>query len=341
MSPLVAVVLAALILGYVCISIYMIFHKDNQLEGLRNDKLILQTEINQNKTDFSVQKDKLNLRINELEQRVKILDIIEEFQPSDKTSSLGSDETKRLAMVVHQESRRYGYDPLLILALIATESTFRADARSKVGATGLMQMMERTGDEIAENLKDVVWEDEGKIDWNGKETLMDPVQNVRMGTFYLARLILQFGDVKNGIRAYNQGETSIRSRLRKGRTLPRVYLRRVMKYYDQFRAMDPSEPDSDDAKSVSPTVKEPAVAVTPPSDPADELLTDATQVISPASPISRDSTPETESLTLTPVADTGGALTTASEVADEAASKVDQTEAEPVSQVETAVPAGS
>ncbi len=341
MSPLVAVVLAALILGYVCISIYMIFHKDNQLEKLRNDKYILQTEKDQMKTDFSVQTDKLKLRITELEQRVKILDIIEEFQPGDQSSSLEPDESKRLAMVVQQESKRYGYDPLLILALIATESTFRADARSKVGATGLMQMMERTGNEIAANLKDVVWEDEEKIDWSGKETLMDPVQNVRMGTFYLARLILQFGNVKNGIRAYNQGETSIRSRLRKGSTLPRVYLRRVMRYYDRFRAMGTEKPGSGDTKEVSPVTRKPTVAVATPSEPAGQHPAAVTNVIPSASPVPLLSPPETEPLVATPVADTGGDLTTASEVTSEATSEIGHIEAEPVSQVDAAAPAGS
>lgn len=46
--------------------------------------------------------------------------------------------------IIKKMARRYGFDWRLIAAQIYTESNFRKEARSHVGATGLMQIMPRT-----------------------------------------------------------------------------------------------------------------------------------------------------------------------------------------------------
>ena len=55
-------------------------------------------------------------------------------------ASLPERERWRVAGVIQQESQRYGYDPLFVVALAQVESTCRPTARSHRGAVGLIQM---------------------------------------------------------------------------------------------------------------------------------------------------------------------------------------------------------
>ena len=91
--------------------------------------------------------------------------------------------------LIHAKSAKYDVDPALVAAVMETESRFRSNARSQVGAQGLMQLMPRTGR------------------WMGARNLYDPEQNVDAGTKYLSYLSRRFdGDLKNTIAAYNAGE---------------------------------------------------------------------------------------------------------------------------------------
>ena len=89
-------------------------------------------------------------------------------------------------------------DKALIFALMRQESRFRSRARSRMGATGLMQLMPRTARHIA-----------GHEMWNGRRSsLSDPVLNITLGQKYLRRLIKNDLIGKNlfyMIAAYNSG----------------------------------------------------------------------------------------------------------------------------------------
>lgn len=89
-------------------------------------------------------------------------------------------------------------DNALIFALMRQESRFRSRARSRMGATGLMQLMPRTARDIA-----------GHNMWNGRRSsLSDPVLNITLGQRYLRRLIRNDFIGKNLfylISAYNSG----------------------------------------------------------------------------------------------------------------------------------------
>ena len=81
-------------------------------------------------------------------------------------------------------------DPLLILAIIATESSFNPVAKSKVGALGLMQVM-----------ADV---HHGKFKaFGGTEAALDPYANIVVGTDILAYLIRRTGNVKRALKWYS------------------------------------------------------------------------------------------------------------------------------------------
>ncbi len=165
--------------------------------------------------------DEQNRRIEELERKLKILDIIENYQ-----IGFSEDETVTLAGVILDESEKLGLDPLLVLAVILTESSFKRGQRSHMGALGLMQVKPSVGEDVA-----VRW----KIDWPSPEALKNPALNVRIGTTYLFELILKFGDIKNAIIAYNLGETVTREYQIYGVAPPARYYRKVRYNYLRLR----------------------------------------------------------------------------------------------------------
>ena len=165
--------------------------------------------------------------IRRLKERLQILDIIEDYQ-----TSLTPDEATQVAAHIYDCGRMYGFDPLLILAMIQTESSFGPKAVSRVGARGLMQVKPSTARAVVTTLG---------YEWGGDEALFEPVYNVQLGTGYLFHLVAKFGSVERAIIAYNQGETSVRGMLSNGSKLPQQYLRRVLREYRRLqRRYDPS-----------------------------------------------------------------------------------------------------
>lgn len=82
--------------------------------------------------------------------------------------------------------------PFLITALIRQESAFQDGARSRVGASGLMQLMPRTARLIDRRVN--------------RRKLFDPETNIRLGVVYFERLVARYhGDVELALAAYNAG----------------------------------------------------------------------------------------------------------------------------------------
>ena len=95
--------------------------------------------------------------------------------------------------IIHEKAAKYDVDPALVAAVIETESRFHPQARSRVGARGLMQLMPKTGK------------------WMGARNLSDPGQNIDAGVKYLKYLQARFdGDLNKAIAAYNAGEGNVR-----------------------------------------------------------------------------------------------------------------------------------
>lgn len=91
----------------------------------------------------------------------------------------------------------YGIDEKFILAIIREESRFKADAGSHAGAQGLMQIMPATGKNIADQL--------GISNFNN-DMLHDPETSIRMGAYYIAQQLNNFGNNKYyALGAYNGG----------------------------------------------------------------------------------------------------------------------------------------
>ena len=123
------------------------------------------------------------------------------------------------------ESKKYGYDPLFLTALIITESSFYNRARSNRNAHGLMQLKPATAVALASEIR---------LQWKGTHTLYDPRKNIALGAYYLNKLVSRFGDLTLALEAYNQGPSRLSRFLRKG-YLPQHYSKKVLKNYRQIR----------------------------------------------------------------------------------------------------------
>jgi soluble lytic murein transglycosylase-like protein len=113
-------------------------------------------------------------------------------------------------------------DPMLVKAVIKTESNFNRYAVSSKGAQGLMQLMPATAKYL--NVDDP----------------FDPWQNIYGGTKYLRELLDSFnGDLRLSIAAYNAGPT----RVMKSGGIPRIpetisYVGKVIRQYQNYRNAD-------------------------------------------------------------------------------------------------------
>lgn len=101
---------------------------------------------------------------------------------------------------VERYASEYGIQPTLVYAVIKTESGFRADAVSNVGARGLMQIMEDTFDWIKFRLGD---EETEYYD------MYDPETNIRYGCYLLGFLLDEFGQTDVAMAAYHAGRGNV------------------------------------------------------------------------------------------------------------------------------------
>ncbi len=172
---------------------------------------------------FNLQKqiDFQQKRISELEEKLQIFQVIEDFQIGFK-----KDEQLELANVIADECDKYDYDPLFLIALIITESSFKRGQVSSMGAEGLMQIRPFVGKSLAHKMG---------IDWEAGTTLFDPDLNVQMGSRHLFEMILKFKDVRKAVISYNLGEAELRSRERLNKPLPKSYLNKVMENYNMLK----------------------------------------------------------------------------------------------------------
>lgn len=98
----------------------------------------------------------------------------------------------RFELLIHQAASRHNVDAALVKAVIHTESYFNPHATSHKGASGLMQLMPQTAEEL------------------GVTDLYNPRQNINGGTKYLSRLMKRYGNsLSLALAAYNAGEKAV------------------------------------------------------------------------------------------------------------------------------------
>jgi soluble lytic murein transglycosylase len=111
---------------------------------------------------------------------------------------------------IRANARKHDLDPHLVMGLIRQESGYDPEARSPVGATGLMQIMPATGRELSGRIRMIFTE----------RRLTDPEDNIQLGTLYLRQLLNRFNGVPElAIASYNGGMGNV-SKWRRGNQRP-------------------------------------------------------------------------------------------------------------------------
>jgi len=133
-------------------------------------------------------------------------------------------EKRKIAELVVKMAPQYAIEPRLALAVIATESNFRPDARSVKDARGVMQLVSETATRFKVTNR------------------LNVSDNVRGGLSYLRWLLAYYeGQVTLAVAAYNAGEAAVdRYKGVPPYAETRDYVRRVRLLYPNERhAFDP------------------------------------------------------------------------------------------------------
>ena len=105
-----------------------------------------------------------------------------------------------------------GIDPAWAYAIARAESAWMSDARSGADARGLMQLLPQTAAQVARR---------NGLDWQGGDSLYDPVVNIALGTRYLAQMAARFGGAPwLASAAYNAGPEKVQQWLDARGALP-------------------------------------------------------------------------------------------------------------------------
>lgn len=160
---------------------------------------------------------------DDLERQADLMLAIERAAP-------GSDASTRavVAREIHRNALLYGFDPLLILAVVVTESGLDFEAMGRLpsgnlsGARGIMQVKPSTARAMAKALG---------MDEPGDDELHDPAYNLSVGVAYLLQMVHRYQSLRLGIMAYNVGPGALESGLRGESALPEGYYRKVLRTY--------------------------------------------------------------------------------------------------------------
>lgn len=149
-------------------------------------------------------------------------------QTKTKTSKKAFQENANYHTLVHEKATKYNLDPLLVKAVIKTESNWNEWAVSRKGAIGLMQLMPATAREMNVN------------------NPFNPEENIEGGVKYLRYLLERFnGDLTLALAAYNAGPNWVE----KFGFIPpisetREYVRKVLSLYKGSIILPAKAPES-------------------------------------------------------------------------------------------------
>ncbi len=143
---------------------------------------------------------------------------------------------------VERYSEEYNLDKNLVFSMIKAESGFDSNAVSPRNAKGLMQIMDDTGKWAAEKMK-IQDFDAGR--------LLEPETNIRIGCWYIARLLKQYDqNTELALAAYNAGSGNVSKWLKDesiskdGRTLDKIpfeetrnYVEKIKKYNTMYKKL--------------------------------------------------------------------------------------------------------
>lgn len=128
--------------------------------------------------------------------------------PSFQTTT--KEQATKYIPVVQNIAADLKVSPALLISVIWTESHFKADARSNVGAKGLMQIMPKTRRSLIKEMKNF-----NLIVTKYLHTGLtySELEDLILGAYYLNKLNTRFQNTEHAIIAYNMGPTWVAKKL--------------------------------------------------------------------------------------------------------------------------------
>lgn len=142
----------------------------------------------------------------------------------DKQVRLSNDRLSRMANTLYDECRLYDLDYRFVLAIIKVESNFRHNVTSPDGAKGLMQ--------IKPSLAKMIAKSKG-LEFKGSRELLEPDNNIRIGTHHISKLVEDFESLREVLFAYNVGAKKAKGKLFKDNEPNGPFTKKVLKEYHQ------------------------------------------------------------------------------------------------------------
>ncbi len=110
------------------------------------------------------------------------------------------------------KANEFNIDDQWVYAIARQESAFKADVRSPAGAVGLMQLMPRTAQQTAKNIK---------LNYKGSYQLVNPETNITLGSAYLAQMYKKHHQNRvYATAAYNAGPYRVSQWIKQRGSLP-------------------------------------------------------------------------------------------------------------------------
>lgn len=142
---------------------------------------------------------------------------------------------------VEKYAKEYNVDSLLVYSIIKAESNFKEGAISNKGACGLMQLMDNTAKEIAENTV---------MEYESGTTLYNPEKNIKLGIIYFSNLMSIYKNENLALAAYNAGSGNVNKWIETGvlkadgsdiENIPyletNTYVRKILRNYKIYKKL--------------------------------------------------------------------------------------------------------
>jgi len=156
--------------------------------------LLLSCFVSDTEQDTTLNTDSLaQQRIQDNEKNERLMELKKQIESAKYSKSI-----LKYSPVIKKYAKRYGFDWRLIVAQIMQESRFMEQARSPVGARGLMQLMPKTEREISREL-------------DFQYILKNPRENIAAGIYHMKKQYSFFPQatfnnrIKLSLAAYNCG----------------------------------------------------------------------------------------------------------------------------------------
>lgn len=172
--------------------------------------------------------------ITELQNVLDQHRVIKIEQKLKETFRIDDERARICATLIDIYSARWNIEWEIAASLMRVESNFDYYAKSILTkgsaneqmqrAYSLMQIKPTTAKYCADELG---------IEWNGIETVTNPIDNAKMGIYYYAKMNLIFNDFRKNINAYNCGPQAV---YQKRESLNNWY--RVLYYYEKLKGIE-------------------------------------------------------------------------------------------------------